>query len=500
MGKSNKINIPVDGQSGKSFQNWIMKQPIRMGGLGIRSQAEVCSFAFIGGVEQALPHFTHGDRICPQLEDVIGNFEETSERWKKMIDSGCRTGKEFATAWQKLKHELQQHSDYLGQEPTLGPLSEDVYSAGGDSEDGSTRKLLMHQIEDIRGAVLKENLSRHPDPTSRQVIALQNRDKLSSSWLQCLPGPNGLNNAAFSEALALTLCMPSPACRDRVGAPIGKRVVDLYGDNVQAEHLPGDHWRTRHDGVKMTLNSLLSWSRISADCEVFGLFSHLIPRDGLSRLDSGRARQALVPDFRIKIPCPVEGSKMTLAELKILSCCPSWYRPSGNEVKATDRRAQGLTSDYRRKARKIDQDILKTPSEQRGPVERRLDEFGEIKGLCFGAFGEASQDVHDLIQSMAESRLKFQVESEGRPGGGSNQELGLIVGQIRRTLSMAAIKAQVECLLARIHQAGPGNKQLAKKRQWTLVQDQKMKKERNAQWIRRIEGIRTIRKGAIKTA
>ena len=141
---------------------------------------------------------------------------------------------------------------------------------------------------------------------------------------------------------------------------------------MQAEHLPGDHWRTCHDGVKMTLNSLLSWSRISADCEVFGLFSHLIPRDGLSRLDSGRARQALVPDFRIKMPCPMEGSKMTLAELKILSCCPSWYCPSGNEVTATDRRAQGLTSDYRRKARKIDQDILRTPSEQ------RLDEFGEI--------------------------------------------------------------------------------------------------------------------------
>ena len=124
------INIPVDGQNGRSFQSWIMRQPIRMGGLGMRSQEEICSFAFIGGVEQALPHFTHGDRICPQLEDIIGNFEETPERWKKMIDSGCRTGREFATAWQKLKHELQQHADYLGQEPTLGPLSEDVHIAG----------------------------------------------------------------------------------------------------------------------------------------------------------------------------------------------------------------------------------------------------------------------------------------------------------------------------------------------------------------------------------
>ena len=71
---------------------------------------------------------------------------------------------------------------------------------------------------------------------------------------------------------------------------------------------------------------------------------------------------------------------MSLAELKILSCCPSWYSPSGPEVKATEKRARGLNADYRRKAKKIDQEIIKTPSGQRGPLEQRLDEFGEIKG------------------------------------------------------------------------------------------------------------------------
>ena len=447
-----------------------------------------------------MPHFTHGDRICSHLEGVIGDFEDTPERWKKMIDSGCRTGKEFAAAWTKLQLEMQQHAEYLGQDVTPGPLTEDVVGAGCGSEDGSTRRAVVRQLEEVRGATLKENLSRHSNPTQRQVLAQLNRDKLSAAWLQCLPGPNGLSNAAFSEALALTLCMPSPVCKDRVGAKIGKRVVDLYGDNVMSEVLPGDDWRKRHDSVKMTINSLLSWSRVPATCEVFGLFSHLIPKEGLSKFESGRARQALVPDFKINLPDPLEGSKMILAELKILSCCPSWYKPSGADVRATDTRARGLTADYRRKAKKIDQDVIKTPVDKRGPVERRLDEFGTITGLCFGAFGEASQDVHNLVQTMAESRLKFQAEAEGRPGGGSDQELGLIVGQIRRALSMSAMKAQVECLLNRIQQAGSGNKQLAKKREWTLVQDERMKREKNAQWIRRIEGTKTIRKGSIKTA
>ena len=63
---------------------------------------------------------------------------------------------------------------------------------------------------------------------------------------------------------------------------------------------------------------------------------------------------------------------------------------------------------------------------------------------------------------LAESRLKYQGLQRGRPG--SDQELGLLVGKVRRRLSLVAVKAQVDCLLAKLHQVGPGNIQLAKKR------------------------------------
>ena len=76
----------------------------------------------------------------------------------------------------------------------------------------------------------------------------------------------------------------------------------------------------------------------------------------------------------------------------------------------------------------------------------------------------------------------------------------LIVGLIRRRLSVTAVKAQVECLLSRIHQVGPGNKQLAKKRQWAIKEDERMKQERYSQWMRRVEGVTSLRKGMIKTA
>ena len=103
-----------------------------------------------------------------------------------------------------------------------------------------------------------------------------------------------------------------------------------------------------------------------------------------------------------------------------------------------------------------------------------------------------------MVQSLAESRLKYQGLQRGRPG--SDQELGMLVGQVRRRLSLVAVKAQVDCLLAKLHQVGPGNQQLAKRRTWAILEDQRMARERGAQWLRRVEGVLTLRKGFIKTA
>ena len=159
---------------------------------------------------------------------------------------------------------------------------------------------------------------------------------------------------------------------------------------------------------------------------------------------------------------------------------------------------EAFSSGYRKKAKKVDQEVLGLPVDQKGPLERRLDEFGTVLGLCFGAWGEASEEVHRLVQVLAESRLKFQGLQQGRPG--SDQELAVLVGQVRRRLSMAAVNSQVDCLLAKLHQVGPGNKQLAKKRTWAIQEDQRMARERGAQWLRRVEGVTTLRKGFIRTA
>ena len=75
----------------------------------------------------------------------------------------------------------------------------------------------------------------------------------------------------------------------------------------------------------MKILSLVRWAGVEVDCEVFNLFSGLIPQQGLSRLEQGRKRQGLVPDFRLRAPAVggggPRGEEMVLAELKVISCC-----------------------------------------------------------------------------------------------------------------------------------------------------------------------------------
>ena len=73
--------------------------------------------------------------------------------------------------------------------------------------------------------------------------------------------------------------------------------MDKWGDNVTSAAMCGDGWRTRHDVVKHLINCLHSRAGISIVCEVFNLFADFIPQAELARIDRGRRRQAIVPDF-----------------------------------------------------------------------------------------------------------------------------------------------------------------------------------------------------------
>ena len=89
-----------------------------------RSTLETRHAAFIGGVEQALPHFTNREGVCDQLSPMIGDFSGSKDtRWEKLINSECRTGSEFAESWNIIKEEVSECHRYLEKSMDLSPMN-----------------------------------------------------------------------------------------------------------------------------------------------------------------------------------------------------------------------------------------------------------------------------------------------------------------------------------------------------------------------------------------
>ena len=85
-----------------------------------------------------------------------------------------------------------------------------------------------------------------------------------------------------------------------------------------------------------------------------------------------------------------------------------------------------------------------------GPVQAKLLSFPPLRGWVFGAFGEASTDVHVMVDYLAEARQKHQQLLEGRwrtERKSQEVEVAQYKGQIRRGLSLEAVRSQARLLL-----------------------------------------------------
>ena len=139
--------LPINGLDGRSFQHWVIRQPVKSGGFGLRSKVETSPVAFIGGLEQSLPHFPGDGGVCPQLGGVLGDWTgQDDRRWQHLLQSGCRTGREMAVSWEILQRQAQQCCTFLGQDID-GHLAINVEGTGQGSTDGSTCREVVQQRE-----------------------------------------------------------------------------------------------------------------------------------------------------------------------------------------------------------------------------------------------------------------------------------------------------------------------------------------------------------------
>ena len=87
-----------------------------------------------------------------------------------------------------------------------------------------------------------------------------------------------------------------------------------------------------------------------------------------------------------------------------------------------------------------------TPACSPGPVERKLCAHPSHVGLCFGAYGEGSQGVHDLVDNIAH---KMAEERGVELGCDKEGVLGLCKQRTRCAIGVAAVRARAVARAAR---------------------------------------------------
>ena len=481
LGTECVLGVPVDTMEGQSFQEILVRLPIRLRGFGLRSFADTALTAFIGGVELALGG-----------EEVEGE----GSWWRALLDSDSRTAREYSNCWDILQREGEQASGFLNLELT-GALATGPAIVEQSRPGESCRQVVTKEREELKEAVLREALVRHPDQSARPVRAYPQFDKLSTAWKLSLPGvTNGLTTPVFHEVMAMALCLPSPACQPILGQPVGHQggVVGPFADELNCAHLTGDSWRHRHDLLKVALVNMCNEARVPVDCEVFGIFRDLIPAELAGpggELQHARQRNGLCPDFKLRLPS-ADGPRDTLGELKFISAGVSRY-PIGSRRKAVDVRAAELPGAYRRPLQRLDTQHHGTREGETGPLVRRLESYGVLECYVAGAWGEGSEPLHGLVQTCAEARVAHLCRASGRQE--TEHMLGQQVAQYRRLISTCTVRAAAMCTLARVAEISPAAKAAAGRRQVTMRLEREMREERRAQWMAGLQGPGWARRG-----
>ena len=161
--------------------------------------------------------------------------------------------------------------------------------------------------------------------------------------------------------------------------------------------------------------------------------------------------------MRIRVPNGGHVESLVFHELKCISRSKTQYNPSWTE-RSVDKRANLLQNEYLNKARCSDRTYNGVQQGVVYPVEKKLLELGEVRGIVAGNFGEVSEATHTLIADLATNRVRVAGPSRGKRGfiRSEEAERALAISSLRRHLGVATVKAQCHSLVGRLESLGVG--------------------------------------------
>ena len=97
-----------------------------------------------------------------------------------------------------------------------------------------------------------------------------------------------------------------------------------------------------------------------------------------------------------------------------------------------------------------------------------------------GSFQEGSKDLHALLETLPDCRLRARGLARGREG--TERERSVILSDLRRELSTVGAKAVSSCLLGRVARVEEGHRFAAKRREWGRREEDRREEARRAHW------------------
>ena len=120
-------------------------------------------------------------------------------------------------------------------------------------------------------------------------------------------------------------------------------------------------------------------------------------------------------------------------------------------VQLVGRRALALPTEYANKARHADRTYCRTPVGSVGPTEQKLLTFEPVRGLVFGAWGEASPEVSKLLNAMA--RAGARRHWRGMRCREPSTATGVLAWMLRRRWGLTALRENARLKLDRLQGA-----------------------------------------------
>jgi hypothetical protein len=233
--------------------------------------------------------------------------------------------------------------------------------------------------------------------------------------------------------------------------------LDAHGFQLGLATLPGRSDEECHDACGSELFDIIQAAQLSIELQPSHYFDRVVPVAELTR--PGRS-PSIVPDAsmpHISLPAVVlrrggrrgspQPAQHHLFDVKTIHGGTTHYYSAfarDEQSGAVHAREVRVQSDYERHAREMDTRFHPDGSQQ---VLRRLQSFSRVRGLVFGAYGEASADVHALLDHAATAQASREWRAAGARSAAEMRQI--LISRSRRQLGLAAVQAMARHRIAR---------------------------------------------------